>query len=308
MTDFNLNALDRVLAADGRRNDDNLFPWQQSQFGHDAFAAEEDIREIYEALRLPPPAISWADSPASLWRAVSMLRTFPHKHALITDLVPMSVNRIEDAAKRAMLGAILKTDVMTSTGAALRGMIRWTNRQAWERYRAIADTAALILTQEEMGRVQRAAVGDKRAGSAARYHEAAIYPALHADAPQRLTRNCFCFTPYARAVWLCMPPTVFKTDAAGHLHCDSGPAAAWSDGFEIYRNREEEDRMALEGTKKQLRDGEPCGHPGCLSHISHPCEGCGRTGGVLVDKCWCGMDRAYCNHPKQLTDGSNGER
>lgn len=29
-----------------------------------------------------------------------------------------------------------------------------------------------------------------------------------------------------------------------------------------------------------LRDGEPCGHPGCLNHISHPCKGCGRVGGV----------------------------
>jgi hypothetical protein len=28
-----------------------------------------------------------------------------------------------------------------------------------------------------------------------------------------------------------------------------------------------------------LRDGEPCSHPGCLSHVSHPCEGCGRTAG-----------------------------
>ena len=28
-----------------------------------------------------------------------------------------------------------------------------------------------------------------------------------------------------------------------------------------------------------LRDGEPCGHPGCLSHVSHPCEGCGRVAG-----------------------------
>ncbi len=26
-------------------------------------------------------------------------------------------------------------------------------------------------------------------------------------------------------------------------------------------------------------DGVPCRHPGCLSHISHPCEGCGRIGG-----------------------------
>lgn len=28
-----------------------------------------------------------------------------------------------------------------------------------------------------------------------------------------------------------------------------------------------------------LKDGEPCSHPGCLSHRSHPCEGCGRVGG-----------------------------
>lgn len=29
-----------------------------------------------------------------------------------------------------------------------------------------------------------------------------------------------------------------------------------------------------------LPDGYPCPHPGCLSHISHPCEECGRTGGL----------------------------
>jgi len=28
-----------------------------------------------------------------------------------------------------------------------------------------------------------------------------------------------------------------------------------------------------------LRDGEPCSHRGCLNHISHPCEGCGRIRG-----------------------------
>jgi hypothetical protein len=26
-------------------------------------------------------------------------------------------------------------------------------------------------------------------------------------------------------------------------------------------------------------DGVPCSHPGCLHHLSHPCEGCGRVGG-----------------------------
>ena len=28
-----------------------------------------------------------------------------------------------------------------------------------------------------------------------------------------------------------------------------------------------------------LAAGQPCLHPGCLHHVSHPCEGCGRTAG-----------------------------
>lgn len=31
--------------------------------------------------------------------------------------------------------------------------------------------------------------------------------------------------------------------------------------------------------RESLPDGVPCRHAGCLSHISHPCEGCGRVGG-----------------------------
>lgn len=32
----------------------------------------------------------------------------------------------------------------------------------------------------------------------------------------------------------------------------------------------------------ELRDGEPCGHIGCLNHVTHPCEGCGRIAGHKV--------------------------
>lgn len=28
----------------------------------------------------------------------------------------------------------------------------------------------------------------------------------------------------------------------------------------------------------------PCGHPGCLNHVSHPCEGCGRVAGRDSEK------------------------
>jgi hypothetical protein len=33
-----------------------------------------------------------------------------------------------------------------------------------------------------------------------------------------------------------------------------------------------------------LEDGKPCGHPGCLNHVSHPCEGCGRIGGRKMER------------------------
>ena len=33
---------------------------------------------------------------------------------------------------------------------------------------------------------------------------------------------------------------------------------------------------------KTYADGEPCGHPGCLHHATHPCEGCGRIAGVRI--------------------------
>jgi len=33
-----------------------------------------------------------------------------------------------------------------------------------------------------------------------------------------------------------------------------------------------------------LKEGEPCNHPGCLHHRSHPCEGCGRVTGKYIKK------------------------
>lgn len=29
----------------------------------------------------------------------------------------------------------------------------------------------------------------------------------------------------------------------------------------------------------KLKEGEPCSHTGCLSHVTHPCEVCGRVAG-----------------------------
>lgn len=37
--------------------------------------------------------------------------------------------------------------------------------------------------------------------------------------------------------------------------------------------------IGLPQEEVDYKDGVPCGHPGCLSHVSHPCECCGRIGG-----------------------------
>lgn len=31
----------------------------------------------------------------------------------------------------------------------------------------------------------------------------------------------------------------------------------------------------------KYKEGEPCEHPGCLNHVTHPCEGCGRIAGHI---------------------------
>ena len=40
---------------------------------------------------------------------------------------------------------------------------------------------------------------------------------------------------------------------------------------------------------RPLKDGDPCEHKGCLSHITHPCEGCGRIAGKSKPECHCDL-------------------
>ena len=37
-----------------------------------------------------------------------------------------------------------------------------------------------------------------------------------------------------------------------------------------------EDELIVEKLADVYRDSLPCSHPGCKSHVTHPCEGCGR--------------------------------
>lgn len=43
--------------------------------------------------------------------------------------------------------------------------------------------------------------------------------------------------------------------------------------------REGKIRPAVERCPHPVKSGEACNHRGCLNHVSHPCDGCGRTAG-----------------------------
>ena len=52
----------------------------------------------------------------------------------------------------------------------------------------------------------------------------------------------------------------------------------WKFKFKIVDSTAVYKLKAFIENKKLIQSGEPCGHPGCKNHISHPCEGCGRIG------------------------------
>jgi len=53
-----------------------------------------------------------------------------------------------------------------------------------------------------------------------------------------------------------------------------------------------------------LKPGEPCDHPGCLAHQTHPCEGCGRIGGQgTVLSMGCKVEGLEFLEPPNVFDG-----
>lgn len=50
------------------------------------------------------------------------------------------------------------------------------------------------------------------------------------------------------------------------------------------------------------RDGKPCGHPGCLNHVSHPCEGCGRVAGRYLRQTSSANSVNRCEDDRHATE------
>lgn len=54
---------------------------------------------------------------------------------------------------------------------------------------------------------------------------------------------------------------------------------------------------------RRVRNGQPCGHAGCLSHVSHPCEGCGRQRGV--GDIWVNTSKQKLKGKNEIRDQGN---
>ncbi|CAN5951031.1 unnamed protein product [Sphagnum jensenii] len=52
--------------------------------------------------------------------------------------------------------------------------------------------------------------------------------------------------------------------------------------------------------RQKFADGVSCGHAGCLSHVSHPCEGCGRVGGYRRQDGGIGDEIDYADQEQYL--------
>jgi hypothetical protein len=228
------------------------FPWEMRTMGEDRAAAEDQIADNYQRLNLKRPKFAWATSPAALWSARTMMRQYPMKQTFIDAIIPnRGLVTIESEARRAMLEAILDNDLLVSTGAPVAPMLCWRPLLSPPRaYHAIND-ADRIITHNA-----RASDALSQFSTPAGWSNAVLYPALHPQGIGHLAANAFCILPYVKLCWLCLPPLFMKTEPTGHLHCDDGPAARWSDGYEIRAKWEPE---------KQLEAGdeeEPLALPG----------------------------------------------
>ena len=207
------------------------FPW--TGVGEDRWAAQEAVTTLYASLQLPKPRIAWAPSPKSLHVASRMLRTVQAgtAYSMVQSLVPQGPDRIEREARVALLAAMLDPDVTTQSGGLLIGSFEGVFGRPQSAPPAILQMRELLQFSEQ---------GAPGTSSPARFMEQcmwpSLYPGLQTPRLAVLSRQAMLIMPFAKICWLCRPPVYVRLDGTGGLHCDSGPAAEWSDGFAIWYN------------------------------------------------------------------------
>lgn len=73
--------------------------------------------------------------------------------------------------------------------------------------------------------------------------------------------------------------TIFIDDPEINPPAPTGKLKEWYESVIKDVPSEQKFRQEYQQEWSAPKDGESCGHRGCLNHISHPCEGCGRISG-----------------------------
>lgn len=173
----------------------------------DRYAAEEQVRRIYEGLGLKHPRMSWATSPKALYKATEILRNVHHglRQNMVTDLVRHN-DLVEMEARRAFMDAVLDHDMCVTTGASLQQ--QFVPRGAYKpRYLNDLDIAlrCAFVPANLSGRVAPAGWGD-----------GVVYPEAMLDR-YPLVAQTLCILPYMKICWFCLPPTKTLVNENGRL-------------------------------------------------------------------------------------------
>ena len=223
---------DALTIAGGFHYDLPPYPW--TGVTEDRWAAQEAVVTLYSALQLPKPRMAWCPSPAAMHKASRMLRTVQAGTAyqMVQALVPVEGDRIEREARVSLLAAMLDPDVTTQSGGLLIGMIQGVFGNQYDQFPALSDLRYILRFKE---------ADPSGSWAPASFAEQALwpsfFPAFAAPRLSALQRQALIIMPFAKLCWLCRPPEFIRTNEFGRLHCATGPAAEWSDGFQVFCDR-----------------------------------------------------------------------
>ncbi len=218
------------------------FPWS---FGsEDRWAAQEAVKILYASLVLPAPRFAWATSPATMYRASRMLRTIQAgtAHKMVQALVPVDgMDRIEREARVALLSAMIDPDVTTQSGGLIINLISGVFGGESKAVESCLNDLRGKLNFTDSDPSGTSAPPTFRSQSL----WPSFYPGFSVARLAALQAQAIIIMPFTKVCWLCRPPEFIRTDGYGRLHCADGPAAKWSDGFEVWCDRTPEGEKRL---------------------------------------------------------------
>jgi len=211
----------------------------------DQATAEEGVYRAYRAAGLAPPEIVWCESPvqaASVWAASGERAGPPVKELIVERPYRACVDRITRLSRDRILGShhlpardpgdavntAISTAVLDTVGDIRPPLLSWVFRRM--RRRSLQPIWRPTFAAHSCGPGELNSVG--RIASVEAAFVGTSSDALMAL--RQINENSGWLLPHERICWLSAHPDVAYSDVEGRLHCPSGPALAYRDGWKYY--------------------------------------------------------------------------